>query len=154
MTDNHEQHLEGLIRRELSRLPLVPAPPTLVHRVMLAVHERARQPWWRRSWATWPIAVRVLFLFCALGIACVGLLGLVQLNAGLPLAHIADQAAQSLGFLRPIWDVCVALAGALALVARAVSPWLVWSLALTLGVVYLASVGLGTLCCRVALNKV
>src|SRR2546430_17409079 len=39
---------------ELRKLPELRAPETLVHRVMLAVHAKERQPWRQRPWLTWP----------------------------------------------------------------------------------------------------
>ena len=51
---NEHEQLEQLMRRELRKLPELRAPETLVHRVMLAVHVKERQPWWQRPWLTWP----------------------------------------------------------------------------------------------------
>jgi hypothetical protein len=154
MANERERQLEELIHREFRRLPAVPAPATLVHRVMLTVHERARQPWWRRSWAGWPTPVRLLFLVGATAFACVCMFSLVYLGGEVSLASVMTEAGDQVSFLRPVWEVAAALAGALVWLARAASPVLVWSVILTLGAIYLTSVGLGTLCYRVALNKV
>ena len=61
MDENREKKLEELIHRELRQLPERPAPATLVHRVMLAVHARARRPWWERSWVGWPLSALLFF---------------------------------------------------------------------------------------------
>jgi len=50
MNEQNEKQLEQLVHRELRKLPELPAPETLVHRVMLAVHAKEHRPWWQRSW--------------------------------------------------------------------------------------------------------
>jgi hypothetical protein len=55
-----EESLERLLDRELKQLPDLPAPGSLVHRVMLAVHRRESLPWYRRAWPTWPAGLQVV----------------------------------------------------------------------------------------------
>jgi hypothetical protein len=47
------------LSRELSKLPLPPAPPSLVARVLLAVDALDRRPWYARAWVTWPEPARI-----------------------------------------------------------------------------------------------
>ena len=47
------------LTRELKRLPLPAAPPTLMSRVMLAVTALDRRPWYRRAWVTWPEPLQI-----------------------------------------------------------------------------------------------
>ena len=49
-----DKKLEIKIDRELKALPELPAPPSLLVRVMAAISAMANLPWYRRSWATWP----------------------------------------------------------------------------------------------------
>lgn len=49
------------MNRMLRRLPERPAPAGFEARVMAEIARRAALPWWRRSYATWPLAARVLF---------------------------------------------------------------------------------------------
>ena len=60
MNEQDEKQLEQLVHRELRKLPELPAPETLVHSVMLAVHAKEREPWWQRPWLTWPRPVQVI----------------------------------------------------------------------------------------------
>jgi hypothetical protein len=46
--------LESAVHEELRALPLPPAPPTLLPRVLAAVEAWARRPWYSRTWFTWP----------------------------------------------------------------------------------------------------
>lgn len=56
------QDWERQLDRQLKRLPDLPAPAVLIHRVMLAVHQRHSLPWYRRPWTTWPPPAQLLSL--------------------------------------------------------------------------------------------
>jgi len=73
--------LEAKLHRVLRALPDRAAPRTLENRVMAALAERAALPWWRRSYAGWPAAVRLGF-FLLSGLFAAGVIfGLAQLPA-------------------------------------------------------------------------
>jgi hypothetical protein len=55
-------NLERRIAWELAHLPPPAAPPTLLPRVMAAVHAWATRPWYERAWTTWPIGWQVAAL--------------------------------------------------------------------------------------------
>jgi hypothetical protein len=57
------------LTRELRRLALPSAPPTLVSRVMLAVNALDRRPWYARAWVTWPEPLRIASAFVVLALA-------------------------------------------------------------------------------------
>jgi hypothetical protein len=153
MPNERESKLAGLIQRELSRLPLIEAPTSLLPRVMAAVEARAGLPWWKRSWRTWPWSCRIVFLLtslllamgCAYGLGLVGEAGSSQ--------SLRGSMSGGFRFLRPVWEVAYALGNALVLVFRSGGPVLLWTTCLVLGAMYLTSVGLGTLCYRVAVKK-
>jgi hypothetical protein len=56
----HPDDLERAIGERLARQPLPVAPPTLLPRVMAAVHRVAERPWYERAWPTWPLAWQLL----------------------------------------------------------------------------------------------
>ena len=68
-----EQQLERLIDKALRDQPLRRAPAGFEDKVMAAIARRATAPWWRDSFAGWPVAVRLLFLIASVGFAKVGL---------------------------------------------------------------------------------
>jgi hypothetical protein len=71
------------LHRVLRALPDQRAPQTLEARVMAALAERATLPWWRRSYAGWPLAVQIGF-FLLSGLSAAGLIfGLARLPAWL-----------------------------------------------------------------------
>src|SRR5215218_10364747 len=59
--------LEGLVDRELRKLPAPRAPRTLLPRVMAAVDASARRPWYTRAWLTWPAAWQAASVIVLLG---------------------------------------------------------------------------------------
>jgi hypothetical protein len=63
--------LERLIDRELRRLPPPRAPRTLMPRVLAAVDEVRRRPWYSRAWLTWPIGWQVASVLILLGVAAI-----------------------------------------------------------------------------------
>jgi hypothetical protein len=110
--------LDDRLDRELGRLPSPPAPPTLLPRVMAAVDERVRAPWYRRAWITWPAGWQVA---SATGLAAVvvglalALPGVQRMVADLWAAveaHVPDGAAalprlvrQAATLTRVWWEV-------------------------------------------------
>jgi hypothetical protein len=54
--------LETLVDAELRHLPAPRAPHTLLPRVMAAVEQLRRRPWYTRAWLTWPLAWQVASL--------------------------------------------------------------------------------------------
>ena len=154
MQNEREDKLAERIQRELDRLPLLNAPASLLPRVMAAVEARVHLPWWRRSWSTWPTGYRVLFLLVSVVLAAGCAYGLSVVGEDVSFPSLKTAVSGSFAFLRPVWELVLALGNALVLVVRSGGPLLLWVLGLTVTAVYLASVGLGTLCYRVATNKV
>jgi hypothetical protein len=67
--------LNEIVDRELKSLPLPRAPHTLLPRVLAAVDQWARRPWYSRAWLTWPAGWQVAsLLVLALLVAGVALL--------------------------------------------------------------------------------
>ena len=63
--------LEDVVDRELKGLPFPRAPRTLLPRVMAAVDQLARRPWYSRAWFTWPHEWQVASLL-VLGLVVAG----------------------------------------------------------------------------------
>ncbi|HXA36959.1 MAG TPA: hypothetical protein VNW26_11535 [Steroidobacteraceae bacterium] len=82
--------LERLIVNALRELPLRRAPPTLESRVLRELERRASLPWWRRSFAHWPLPARTAFVVICCALISMAFLGGGVLTAGvssLPLMH-------------------------------------------------------------------
>jgi len=54
--------LDVLVDRQLKQLPLPRAPQTLLPRVLAAVEQWTRRPWYERAWFTWPVGWQIASL--------------------------------------------------------------------------------------------
>jgi hypothetical protein len=78
MNNHNPQDLEAKMHRVLRGLPDRKAPSGLEARILAELSRRAALPWWRKSFAYWPSAVRISFL-------AVSVLAAVLLASGLVL---------------------------------------------------------------------
>jgi len=125
--------LEAKLHRVLRSLPDQAAPLTLESRVLAALAERAALPWWRRSYAGWPIAVRLGFFILAGLSAAAVIFGLAQLPA-------VASAQSVLGNWRIIYTSLVETA---ARIVGDIPPVYFYTALAALGASYLALMGLG-----------
>jgi len=135
-----EQKLERVLGQALHGLPLRRAPASLESRVIGELERRAAQPWWQASFASWPVAARVVFvLTCAALIAATILGGVAYLGD----RSLNEAAAALLSWVNPLLTVLSSAGGLVALLIRVIPPiWLYGSLGL--GVfLYVTLFGLG-----------
>jgi hypothetical protein len=125
--------LEGLLERTLHELPLRRAPMTLESRVLCELQRRAALPWWRRSFAHWPLPARAVFV-----VICGALIRLALLGGAAAVA-----GALSLSWAREI-GVLMASGGNLATLLARTLPvsWLYEGIA-ACAVLYAVLFGLG-----------
>jgi hypothetical protein len=118
-----DELLERMLDQTLTALPLRPAPASLEARVLRELQRRAALPWWRRSFAHWPLPARGAFLaLCAMsiGLALQGAAAAVDVvhsfawarDAGILLISGANLAASLAHAALPGW-----LYGAIAVIA-------------------------------------
>lgn len=153
MDENREKKLEALIHRELRQLPERPAPATLVHRVMLAVHARAKRSWWERSWVSWPLGLQMISLAVLLASAALVSYFLGAASDGVNVTSISSKLVESFAWLKPVWEIGTALVGALSVVLRVTSQQFLLIGGAVVALAYVTCVGLGTVCVRMALHK-
>jgi hypothetical protein len=154
MSDPAPIDLERLIGRALAQLPDLQAPETLFHRVMLAVHVRARRPWWRRSWQGWPAGLQALTLILLFSTAAAASYALGQALSSLSLAGLWTWLGGWLKPLQPAVDLLGTLANAGLLVFRSGGQQALLLAAFAVLAIYSACVGLGTACARIALHRI
>jgi len=107
----------------LSGLPPRRAPGTLESRVATELARRALLPWWRASFAAWPVVARVAFiLVCAvLGVATI----LGGISAYLGDRSFDEASAVLLSWAHPFLTVVSSAGGLVALLVRVIPPlWL------------------------------
>lgn len=153
MRPTPESELEQWLDRELRALPPRSAPVDLAPSVLRAVARYEQRPWWRRSFAYWPIPVRLLFLASTSGLA--GLL--VYFSWGLSVGASWDILRAEAGDLAGRLELVRALGGAMGSTAlalgRAGGNWVFWGGAGVLAGCYAMTVALGTACYRLAIHR-
>ncbi len=153
MDRHRDSQWEETLDRELKSLPDRQAPSTLLPRVMAAVQAKARLPWWRRAWRTWPPAAQVLSL--VLFSTLLGLVTWVGMH-GWSVGAAAETTRVLNDWTAPIsrfWSCLTALVNATALVSRKAGGYTLFAVGILCAAMYLSCGGLGTVCYRVASNK-
>jgi hypothetical protein len=109
--ESHEA-LERLLDRTLHELPLRRAPLTLESRVFGELERRGALPWWRRSFAHWPLLARAVFL-----VICAALIRLAFLGGATAVAGV-----RSLSWAREVGGFTASAANLAAWLAHTVPP--------------------------------
>jgi hypothetical protein len=150
---NHDPQLEMDLSEELRKLPRLRAPETLLPRVLAALERRAARPWWQRPWLAWPRALQAASVASGLVVMALAVWAepLAWAKAGQSLS--LQPVAAKFSAIASSWEAATALFSTTGHLLRAFQ-WF-WVLALaTVSALYLACVGLGTICFRVATDKV
>ena len=90
------------IHRALRALPDRAAPASLEERVFAEIARRAALPWWRQSFARWPLAARAAFLVVSAAVAAAMILTFAHLLNIIPDAVGANPL---FAFARGCWNV-------------------------------------------------
>jgi len=144
MNDPDHQPLETRMTRLLRQLPDRRAPAGLEARVLAEISRRAALPWWRTSFAHWPLAARLAF-FVAAGAAAAAVVGLIFIASHSPDAHaLTGSVAASQAWLLLGRDLGLAAWDRLADLWAAVPPAWLYGAGLALAVSYAALAVLGT----------
>ena len=133
--------LEQVLHQALSGLPPRRAPGTLESRVANELGRRALLPWWRASFASWPVAARVMFVLVCAVLAAVTILGGV--SAYLGDRSFEEVSALVLSWAHPLLTVLSSAGGLVALLVHVIPPLWLYG---TLGVgtfLYVTLFGLG-----------
>jgi hypothetical protein len=153
MNDEDKLKLEALIGRELRNLPDLQAPETLFHRVMLEVHTRAREPWWRRSWQGWPPGLQAVTLVALLGLAAVLSYGLGQTLQEIPYEALEGTFYEWLGPLARLWELGGTVMNATGLVMKAGGQQVLLYGSMLILVAYAFCLGLGAAVARAVMSR-
>lgn len=144
MNPQDEQKLEALIHRTLLDLPRRRAPGTLESRVMAELERRAALPWWHKSYAHWPVAVRMAFLTGSATIAAAFVAALYTMLHGVSPAQLAAGAADRFAWVAVARGLAGAGVSTVGAMWRAIPPlWLYGGLAF-IAACYVTLIGVGT----------
>jgi hypothetical protein len=132
-TNESHEALERQLDHALHELPLRQAPPTLESRVLGELARRAALPWWRRSFAHWPLFARATFL-----VVCGALIRVAFLGGAAAVAGV-----RSLSWAREIGAITDSAANLAALLAHTTPPTWVYAAIAVCAVLYAVLFGLG-----------
>ena len=139
----NQDHLERAIHRTLRALPARPAPTSLEHRVLAEIARRVALPWWRKSFAHWPVPARAGFSVLIVGAVKFALMAAVWVMAGFDVAQFREAFATQLTWMESGVAVVRAIADFFAILGRNVPTlWIYGGLAL-FATLYAALFGLG-----------
>ena len=136
-----EQKLEQALTQALGGLPLRRAPGTLEARVVGELQRRAALPWWRVSFANWPVGARIAFVLICAALVAATILGGASAYLG---GNSWNEAfALVLSWIHPFLAVMSSVGGLAALLLRVIPPlWLYGGLGLGI-LLYVMLFGLG-----------
>jgi hypothetical protein len=141
-----EQKLEQVLNQALKGLPPRRAPSTLESRVVQSLARRALLPWWRVSFANWPMSARVGFALISAALMAATILG--GLSAYLGDRSLNEISALVLAWMHPFLAVMSSAGGLAALLVRVIPPmWLYGTLGLGI-LLYVTLFGLGAVAYR------
>jgi hypothetical protein len=153
MNPEYEHRLATAIDRELKRLPEVPAPPTLLPRVLRMIEARARLPWYRKAWQGWPTPWRVLSLVLALTLFGGFCFGSWQLMHTQPVSVALHRVGGWLASLATLLNVINVLLGAVWGAMKHLGTGFIVACLASIALGYTACVGLGSVYFRLAFAR-
>ena len=137
------EDLEKFIHQTLRSLPARRAPHSLESRVRAAIEARAALPWWKQSFAAWPLAARVAFFIGSAGIAKLAIMAAVWALAGFDRAELTNAFSTQFAWAQSVTAVFAGVGSFFGTVYRAIPPlWLYGGLAI-IASLYAALFGLG-----------
>ncbi len=141
--ENPDEPLARALHQTLRALPPRRAPRTLEARVFAELARRAALPWWRQSFAHWPLPARALFLLASAGLVKLAIMAAVWVMVGLDDAALTDAfsaqfawAQSGLSLARGFTDFC-------SLLFRSIPPVWLYGTAAFVTAMYAALFGLG-----------
>jgi hypothetical protein len=117
--------MEQLIHRTLRDLPPRRAPSSIEQRVLTEIARRAARPWWRKSFAHWPIPALAVFVVVSAALVKLAFMAGVWVMAGVDTTSLKDVLAQPLSWVESGLVVVHAVTGFCDIMLRNIPPlWL------------------------------
>lgn len=142
-TPDRNEKLEQLIHRTLRELPARRAPSTLEQRVMAEIERRAALPWWKQSFAHWPVVARVGFLLISAGVVKVAWSAVLWAMGGFDAAQLQQTFSAPLLWIENARAVADAAVGFCQIILRNIPALWLYSLLAIASALYAAFFGLG-----------
>lgn len=132
----------------LRQLPLRQAPATLAVRILREIESRRSLPWHRRPWGSWPTGLRL----ASSGMAVVMLAALARAWFWIDWTPDGGSTYGVPGMLGSVAAALAHLPGALWIVLSHLGGWILLGGATFLTAAWIATLGLGTTCWRLAIG--
>jgi hypothetical protein len=143
MNANDPQNLESRMHRVLRGLPDRKAPSGLEVRVLAELSRRAALPWWRKSFAHWPSAIRISF-FAFSALAATGLVAGLFVLGHSPIAHaVAGGMTSGFGWFVLARDIASAAGDRVRMLLASVPPFFLYGAGALLAVGFASVAALG-----------
>lgn len=151
MSPNNPEKLEAAINRALRSIPDRKAPASLEGRVLAELGRLSALPWWRRSFAHWPLAARVVF-FAGSAVAAALVVNALMMVGLSNVAHdLAAGVGQRLAWVSLARDVTAAIGIKVRLVIGAIPALWLYVAAGTVALCYATLAAIGAAAYRAAL---
>ena len=146
--ENREQKLERLIQQTLRDLPPRRAPSSLETRVLAELERRAALPWWRKSYAHWPLLARCTFLIGSGAVLKLVIMAAVWVLVGFQTGPVNETLAASSAWAIALGDLAGSLVDFAKAVLSTVPRFWLYAGALCLASMYATLLGVGTFAYR------
>jgi ABC-type amino acid transport system permease subunit len=153
MNPNPENELEARIDRELKSLSPLASPPSLAPRIMAAIAEQERAPWYRNGWQAWPLALRASSLVVLLALFAGLCFGGVKLSESKGVTAASGKVSGAFSLLSVAGKTLAALADAAVEVVRHVGTGYVVAAFAVIALAYAACVAFGSFYLRFAFSR-
>ena len=153
MHSNHEQELEARLDRELKSLPDVAAPADLIGNVLAAIQRRQAQPWYRRSWQSWPPAMKLAGFATLAAVFMLVCLGAWKLNQLAAIASSTPEFKSWAGTANLFYRTFATVMNAVALLFKSLGTTVIASLVALVVIGYVTCAGICTAAVRYAFAR-
>lgn len=143
MNPHEPDKLEAPLHRMLRSLPDRKAPAGMESRILAELSRRAALPWWRKSFAHWPVAVRAGF-FVISAVAAALLVSCIFVVSRTPGAHeVAGGLSQSYSWVVIVRDLVAAASARVSMLLASVPTFWLYGIAGAVGLCYAAVAAAG-----------
>lgn len=140
---DHHERLERALHQTLRTLPPRRAPRTLESRVLAELERRAALPWWRQSYAQWPLPARALFLLASVGFIKLTIMLVVWIMVGLDSAAFTEAFSTQFAWAETIRSTGRSLIDSFLLVFHRIPTLWLYGAAAFAATMYFTLFGLG-----------
>ena len=137
------EDLEKFIHQTLRSLPARRAPHSLESRVRAAIESRSALPWWKKSFAQWPMAARVAFFVGSAGLAKLAIMGVVWAMADFDTVQFTSAFSTQFAWVQTVSSVLGGIGNFFQAVYRSIPPLYLYGGLAVLSILYAALFGLG-----------